>query len=161
MVDSRWFTRGAPCRCIGSLAMAMAVLTAPGCAEELGPTRRETAHVHGRVHLGSSPITGGWIEFTPVDGTVGVLRSAPIQADGSFDAAGVALGTNLIRLAHPSPQPATPYLDPKIYWLFQQSFSPIRRTLRAPSETLDIDLRRESQTPETARTIAELARQAG
>ncbi len=41
---------------------------------------------------------GGWIEFLPAEGTVGNLRSAPIGADGSFQADGVAIGTNFIGL---------------------------------------------------------------
>ncbi len=158
MVERRTLAWWVQARCVGLLVVAVVSGLA---AEELGPILREKARVSGRVHLGPSPIAGGWIEFYPVDGTVGDLRSAPIRPDGTFEATGVAAGTNLIRLAHPSPLPATPYLDPNIYWLFQQTYSPMRRKIPAPSGSLDIDLRREAQAPETARAMAELARRPG
>lgn len=67
-----------------------------GCGEELGPVRRETNWVRGRVLERGEPLGGGWIEFLPVEGTVGNLRSAPIGKDGRFVADGVAVGVNLV-----------------------------------------------------------------
>lgn len=153
-------TRGdAPAR--SRLALLLAVGLAAGCSEELGPERPETARVTGRIHIGGSPVGGGWVEFYPVEGAVGVLRSAPLRDDGTFEAMGVAAGPNLIRLAHPGPRPTTPYLAPTTYWLFQQPSSPIRRAIRPPGEALDIDLRAEAARPEALRALDLLARGAG
>ncbi|HKI20908.1 MAG TPA: hypothetical protein VKA15_23655, partial [Isosphaeraceae bacterium] len=54
--------------------------------------------VRGVVTEGRRPVGGGWIEFVPVDGTIGKLRSARLNADGSFEAKGVAVGVNLVRI---------------------------------------------------------------
>jgi hypothetical protein len=74
--------------------MAVAV----GCHEELGPVSFPSTRVVGIVTDGGRPVRGGWIEFVPVDGSVGVLRSAPIATNGEFEASGVAVGRNLIGL---------------------------------------------------------------
>lgn len=134
----------------------LGLLAITGCAEEWGPVPRTLARVQGRVHLGASPIRGGWVEFSPIDGTVGVLRSAPIGADGRFEATGVAVGTNLIRLAHPPPLDTNAALNPRIYWVFQQSYSPIRRTIQGPSDDLDLDLLQEAAKPEVSEMLSKL-----
>ena len=64
----------------------------------LGPEKMITTPVVGKVTQGARPVSQGWIEFVPVDGTVGRMRSARIQKDGSFHATKVAVGVNLIRL---------------------------------------------------------------
>lgn len=69
-----------------------------GCAEDLGPEHFVTTHVHGTVTFGKKPVTRGWIEFWPTDGGVGMMRSAPIRSDGSFDATRVPVGRNAIGL---------------------------------------------------------------
>ncbi|RUL89556.1 hypothetical protein [Tautonia sociabilis] len=76
-----------------------ALASLAGCAEELGPEPMPTAPVAGRVVLGGRPITQGWLEFLPVEGTVGRLRSARILPDGSFKTDGVAVGTVAIRIS--------------------------------------------------------------
>ncbi len=108
-----------------------------GCSQEMPPERIDTTPVSGRVHVGTRPIHGGWIEFMPIEGTVGLLRSAPLGPDGTFSARGVAIGRNLVRIVDPPfPLPsASP--DPRID--FRQFTSPIRRDIR-PAEPLDIDL---------------------
>jgi hypothetical protein len=112
---------------------------ASGCSEELGPVPRETTRVSGRVRQGAQPIRGGWIEFAPIDGTVGNLRSAPIRPDGTFSADGVAVGKNLIGLA------GTPDLDRRQRQFFDTLRSPIRRTIpRGPETSLTIDLVQEA-----------------
>src|SRR5438132_13339166 len=75
-------------------------LLSAGCAEELGPVPLRVARVQGVVRERGRPVSGGWIEFVPVDGTVGNLRSARLHQDGSFEADRVAVGTNLIRLVN-------------------------------------------------------------
>ena len=57
-----------------------------GCSEELGPEHMPVARVKGFVKEGVRPVSEGWIEFIPVDGTVGNLCSARLHADGSFEA---------------------------------------------------------------------------
>src|SRR5947209_4945853 len=74
-----------------------AALLPVGCSEELGPVPMPVARVHGVVTEGHRPVAGGWIEFMPVDGTVGNLRSARLEPDGSFAADRVAVGVNAIR----------------------------------------------------------------
>lgn len=78
-----------------SMALLLMLVFA-GCAEELGPEQFVTTRVHGTVLFGKKPVTRGWIEFWPTDGGVGVMRSAPIQPDGSFDATRVPVGRNAI-----------------------------------------------------------------
>jgi hypothetical protein len=117
-----------------ALLIAAALLPA-GCAEELGPVPMPVARVHGVLTEGHRAISGGWIEFIPVDGTVGNLRSARLEPDGSFDADGVAVGVNAIRLVD------APIESPAHGRLFSTYASPIRRAISAdPSQTFHIDL---------------------
>lgn len=78
--------------------LGMALLFCAGCAEELGPPRRETTRVTGVVREGGEPVGGGWIEFVPTDGAVGDMRSAPIGPDGRFTAERVAVGPSRVGL---------------------------------------------------------------
>ena len=71
------------------------------------------------------PVAGGWIEFVPVDGTVGDRRSAPLAADGRFEVSGVAVGRNVIGLIN------APIRWPDGGNLFHTQGSPIRRDIRA------------------------------
>jgi hypothetical protein len=106
-----------------------------GCSEELGPTPIRSARVKGVVREGTHPVSGGWIEFFPVNGTVGNLRSAHLHADGSFEAEGVAVGENLLRLEN------APIDSPSATQLFRSYGSPIRRVVtEQPAAPLDIDL---------------------
>ena len=106
-----------------------------GCSEELGPEAFPVARVKGRVTEGGRPITGGWIEFFPVDGGVGALRSAKLQPDGSFDADQVAVGLNLIRLVN------TNIYNVDASRMFSRYISPIRRNIpQKPAGPLLIDL---------------------
>src|SRR5512135_3128672 len=110
------------------------VWLALGCREELGPVRFPTTRVTGVVREGERPVGGGWIEFLPVDGTIGNLRSAPLRRDGSFEADRVAVGTNQVGLVAP---PVGSLLAQR----FHSMRSPIRRAIPAgPSTTLTIDL---------------------
>jgi hypothetical protein len=115
--------------------LALAGSLASGCSEELGPVPRETTQVTGVVRQGVEPVRGGWIEFSPIDGTVGNLRSAPIRPDGTFTADGVAVGKNLIGMA------AVPGLGRRESQVFDTLGSPIRRTIsRGSSSSVTIDL---------------------
>ncbi len=113
------------------------LLVLAGCSQEMPPESIETTSVTGRVRVGSMPVDAGWVEFIPIDGTVGPLRSAPLGPRGLFSARGVAIGRNTIRLVDPPfpLPPASP--NPRIQ--FEQFTSPIHRDVQ-PSQTLDIDL---------------------
>jgi hypothetical protein len=134
---------------LAALALAIA-----GCREELGPVAFPTTRVSGAVLEAGRPVSGGWIEFLPVEGTVGNLRSAPIRADGGFEASGVAVGRNLIRLVH------APIRIPggqSLFW-FE---SPIRRQIpRGQAATLVIDVLEEAirHQNEKAKQAAEPSR---
>ena len=118
---------------VGLIAVVCVTLAIAGCTEELGPEPMPVTRVKGSVTEGGRPLSDGWIEFFPVDGTVGNLRSARIHADGSFDADGVAVGLNLLRLVNAG---VVKKLD--IFTTFQ---SPIRRRIPAqPGEPLRIEL---------------------
>ena len=85
---------------LGPLSLIWVSLAAGGCTEELGPENLPVARVSGVVREGDRPVGGGWIEFIPVDETVGNLCSAKLGVDGSFNAKSVAVGVNLIRLVN-------------------------------------------------------------
>jgi hypothetical protein len=122
-------------RTAGIAMILGAALFSAGCAEELGPVAMPVARVRGAVKEGARPVSGGWVEFIPVSGTVGDLRSARLGPDGTFDADGVAIGTNSIRLVHARID-AIPYQR-----LFSAFTSPIRRQVPAnPPGPIVIDL---------------------
>jgi hypothetical protein len=115
------------------LPAAAVVLT--GCSEELGPERFETARVSGIVLEGKRPIGGGWIEFMPLDGTVGKLRSAPIRPDGTFEADGIAVGANSVGIV------GAELKMPEGRRLFDTLKTSIRRTIpKGGTAELKIDL---------------------
>jgi hypothetical protein len=136
-------------------ASLLALLAAgAGCREELGPVPLATTRVSGEVQEGGRPVAGGWIEFLPVEGTVGNLRSAPLDRNGRFEASKVAVGRNVIGLA------AAPIRLPGGRRLFRTQASPIRRDIPpGPSSTLKLDLlveayRHEKQKREQASAAA-------
>jgi hypothetical protein len=94
-----------------------------GCGSALGPERFRTVKVSGRIVEGREPVKGGWLEFIPVDGTVGNQRSARIQSDGSFEADRVAVGENALRLVN------VPIQLPGGAQLFGAFTTPIRRVI--------------------------------
>jgi hypothetical protein len=116
--------------------MIAALSLAAGCGEPMGPPERfETTTVSGVLLEGGRPVGGGWIEFIPIDGTVGDQRSARIAADGSFRAQRVPVGAVALRLVNAPirmPQGAAP---------FGRFSTPIRRKISAGTEApLRIDL---------------------
>jgi hypothetical protein len=119
----------------GPLALLGIALSSPGCGQALGPVPLAVTRVQGRVSEGPRPVTGGWIEFYPVDGTVGDLRSARLRPDGSFEADRVAVGLNLVRLVNV-------HLEaPGAERLFGAYSSPIRRVIPAEQgRDLSIDV---------------------
>ena len=115
------------------------VLLGPGCKEELGPERFVTARVSGVIKEGDQPVTSGWIEFLPVNGTVGNPRSARIHPDGSFEADKVPVGENALRLVN------APIRLPRGNLIFGTYTTPIRRRIpERAGGTLTIDLLEEA-----------------
>jgi hypothetical protein len=126
--------------------LIVAALLSSGCEEELGPVPMPVTRVQGVIRQGDRPVTGGWIEFIPVERTVGNLRSARIQPDGRFDAKGVAVGKNAIRLVN------TRMESSLFVQLFSPFTSPIRRVItEQPSDRLDINLVEEAVRYEQSR----------
>jgi len=82
------------------------------------------------VQVGNKVVNGGWIEFLPIQGTVGRLRTAPIGRDGTFEVDRVSVGKNAISVMNAP-------IDPRMLGLR----TPIHRTIteRSPTE-LKIDL---------------------
>jgi hypothetical protein len=110
-----------------------------GCGAVIGPESMPVASVKGVVTEGQRPVGGGWIEFIPVGGTVGKLRSARLAANGTFDAMGVAVGVNLVRVVHASIE------SPAIARVVSDFASPIRRVVsREGGQFLTIDLLEET-----------------
>ncbi len=106
-----------------------------GCTASLVPERMPVTSVRGKVTENGHPVQGGWIEFVPVDGTVGKLRSARLHADGTFLADRVPVGLDLIRLVN------VDIGDKNAKWLFGAFHSPIRRVIPAQQGApLAIDL---------------------
>jgi hypothetical protein len=110
------------------------IVLVSGCFEAWHGPAREEMVVEGVVRMGEVPIQGGWVEFNPMDGAVGRVRSAPIGPDGRFRATGMARGYHAVRIVYP---PAFPPVNR----LFQSFRTPIRLNLdgKAP---LEIDLSR-------------------
>ncbi len=115
--------RRQPCSLWLFLSLLVSGLLTLGCSEELGPEHFPTTRVTGIVVEGKRPVGGGWIEFIPCEGTVGIMRSARIAKDGSFQADRVAIGENLIRLVN------SPIAIPGGAILFAKYSSPIHRKI--------------------------------
>lgn len=107
-----------------------------GCREELGPERFPTARVSGRVSVGGRPVRGGWIEFHPIEGTAGNVRSARVAPDGTFATDGVPVGRNMVGVAGG-------LIGLERSSLFHPLSSPIRRTVPPGASRLEIDLHEE------------------
>ncbi|MFO0957225.1 MAG: hypothetical protein U0800_07120 [Isosphaeraceae bacterium] len=118
------------------IAMALA-----GCGRMTAPVPRETADVRGRLLAGGTPIGRGWVQFWPVEGTVGNMRAAPLEADGSFRMTRAPVGRVVVLVT-----PAAPIDGGDRYRAARiaraQGFdSPIRLTIgNPPADPLNIDL---------------------
>ena len=120
---------------VGLAPVFLLPLVGFGCDSALGPERFRTVKVSGRIVEGRDPVKGGWIEFIPVDGTIGNQRSARIQADGWFEADKVAIGENALRLVN------APIHLPGGTQLFGAFTTPVRRVISEhQAAPLKIDL---------------------
>jgi hypothetical protein len=111
-----------------------------GCSDALDAEAFPTTVFRGHLRLDGRGIGPGWLEILPYGGTLGVLRSAPLTADGSFEVDGVPVGKVAIRLAgRPLPGRGDPFID---RFLFKARREPvIRLTTVADSSPIEIDLR--------------------
>lgn len=124
----------------------LVVMLAPGCADLLGPERRPTAELRGTVRLGARPLGPGWVEFWPVEGTPGDLRSAPLGPDGTFEAQRVPVGRLLVRLVLARPQTSgNPRLDAPLTRV--QGFDSPLRVDVAPEGNLPVDMDLAASSP--------------
>jgi hypothetical protein len=122
-------------RTLRFLALVLVPLV-PGCSEELGPVPIASTRVTGVVLEGKRPVRGGFIDFVPIDGAVGNLRSAPIGADGRFAVDGVAIGSNAIGLV--ALKASMPVRSGMVFDTLRTT---IRRTIApGPSSVVTIDL---------------------
>lgn len=123
------------------------IAAAAGCAEELGPEVFETTRVEGTARIAGQPIPSGWVEFLPVEGTRGDLRSAPIRKDGSFAADGVPVGRVAIGIAALHGPPIPTSLGPVERSAFRGFRTPIRRAIPSGDPArLDLDLAVEAES---------------
>jgi hypothetical protein len=128
-----------------ALGYCVALLASSGCSQELGPERFPTTRVEGRVTIGDAPIRRGWIEFNPIESTVGNLRCAPIRPDGSYSADRVPIGRVEVSLMDTKSPPVVTELGKMGLWKFKFPLSPIRRDVPAGDATrIDIDLAAEA-----------------
>jgi hypothetical protein len=137
--------KGVPCQSWRRALAASALLflsSSIGCTQILGPEQMPVAEVSGRVTQRGAPVKSGWIEFVPVDGTVGRMRSARLDSNGSFHATKVPVGQNLVRLVNVNIESNVgERVAHDIRQIFGAFTSPIRRTIAANrNPPLEIDL---------------------
>jgi hypothetical protein len=130
----------------GAIGLFGLCVVLPGCHDALGPEKMPVATVDGRVSVKGRPLSKGWIEFIPVDGTVGRMRSARLRGDGTFHATKVPVGLNLIRLVNAD-------YEPRLRFVFGAFASPIRRRIsEQPGNKIEIDLIDEAVKYQNAQT---------
>ncbi len=88
--------------------------------------------MRGYIHAADKPVAGGWVEFLPIDGTVGNFRVAPIDRAGRFEIDGVGVGRHVVGLAHTD-------LEQPFASLFDTFRTPVRRVIPA-GDLYDLDL---------------------
>ena len=81
-----------------------------GCGEELPAFQYEARTVTGRVTFQGKAVAGGWIEFIPIDGTVGNIVTARLTHDGRYVAHRVAVGRHQVMIVRTDP-PLPPELS--------------------------------------------------
>jgi hypothetical protein len=119
------------------------LIASVGCRDAVGPERFHTAPATGQVLLAGRPIPGGFLEFAPVEGTVGLLRSTEIGPDGRFAVDRLPVGTVGIRLVGSRlPPTGNPRTDRFVLDLRQRYA--ITRTIPPTGARLTIDLAEEA-----------------
>lgn len=125
---------------VRSLLLLLPLVLASGCAEELGPESMTTARVSGTIVFRGRPVGPGWVEFAPVDGTVGLVTSARLDDKGAFQASRVPVGTVGLRLVGVRlPDAGSPTLNRALFLMTQANL--IHRPIEASrSNTFVVDL---------------------
>jgi hypothetical protein len=143
-------------RGLGWLVIATSLTGSAGCSQLFGPEVFPTTSVKGTVTISGRPVGPGWIEFNPVDGAKGNLRTAPIRPDGSYSAERVPIGRVAVTLNNlhlPSTAKDLGTL-PAGYYRF--SDHPIQRDLPPGELTrLNLDLTAEASAYQQRRTELE------
>ncbi len=117
--------------------LVLFMISLAGCSQELPLPAVPKVIVKGKLSRGGRPLDRGWVEFVPVDGGSGVLRSGSIKPDGSFEVTSIGPGLHGIRVIVPRD---------RSFYPFDQFFSPIRRSITAePNQFFDINLDNESR----------------
>lgn len=111
-----------------------------GCEHPAGPDEAPTTHLSGHVRFHGRPISRGWVEIMPIEGTIGHLRSGRIGPDGGFVADHVPVGRVALRfVGMPVIRAGNPAIDGMLTQ-FRQVYL-IHRTIgRAPTAPLELDL---------------------
>ncbi len=126
--------------------IAVTTFLVAGCGEEWGPEPMMTTRVEGSVAVDGRPLTSGWVEFLPVGGTVGNMRTAPIGTDGRFAADKVPVGRVAVALPVLSGPPIATAFGGVPLSEFRMQSTPIRRAIPAGSALrLDLDLGTEAR----------------
>jgi hypothetical protein len=137
-----------------AIGLVTLVLLTAGCGDTFGPERMPTTSVTGRIHIRGQPVRGGWVEFLPVGGTVGRLRSAAVGADGRFAADRVPIGRVAICLVG---SPLGPTGDPALDGFLSElrrRYAIERVIPDRPAEPIDIDLAVEAKRAASRATTA-------
>jgi hypothetical protein len=127
------------------LVLGASMAATAGCSQILGPEVFTTTNVKGMVTLGGQSVGPGWIEFNPVDGTKGNLRTAPILPDGTYSAERVPIGRVTVALVNLHPPAQGNGVGRVPSGSFKFADSPIHRDIPTGAVTrLDFDLKDES-----------------
>ncbi len=123
-----------------SIGAFLVLVLAAGCSGMLGRTSRSVTSVRGKLHVSGQALHPGWVEFWPVEGTVGNMRAAKLAADGTFAATRVPVGRVLVRFV-PSAKVATGDLRLDRLAASCMGFdSPVRIMVPDRPDWLDIDI---------------------
>jgi hypothetical protein len=134
-----------------SVGLALVAATLGGCTSELVPESFPSSRVEGTIGIAGRPVSSGWVEFLPAEGTMGNLRSSPILRDGSYRVDGVPRGRVVVRLVGVYGPPIPTSLGPVEVATFRSFLSPIRRVIDAGTTHLDLDLASEAQAHQRQR----------
>ncbi|HEY2159652.1 MAG TPA: hypothetical protein VGH33_28770 [Isosphaeraceae bacterium] len=138
-----------------AIGVALIAATLGGCANELGPESFPSSRVEGTIRIAGRPVSSGWIEFLPAEGTAGNLRSAPILRDGTYGVDGVPRGRVVVRLVGVYGPPIPTSLGPVELATFRSFLSPIRRAIDAqPTSHVDLELASEAEAHQRRRLEA-------
>jgi hypothetical protein len=101
----------------------------------------ETTRVVGKITNAGRPVTSGWVEFLPVDGTIGNLRTAPIATDGGFTIDRAPVGRVAVGLTAIPGDLIRTALGPYHLRAFRFNSTPIRRSIPPGAESqVEIEL---------------------